>query len=104
MFRNRPPHDFIAIYDITGQAGSGKGYHLIPFEEYLSLRPPGDCPAIDARCDFLIADYRRRKRENMVLMEMRVMWSGEQQFALLLELEPDGPTDCLIRRIVARVV
>ncbi|KAH6869722.1 hypothetical protein BKA70DRAFT_1414014 [Coprinopsis sp. MPI-PUGE-AT-0042] len=104
LYRNRPPQDFIAIYDTTGQQDTGKGYHLIPFEQYLASRLPGDCPAIDARCDHLIQDFRRTRNTNVVLMEMRSLWSGENQFALMLELEPEGPVDCLIRRIVARVI
>jgi hypothetical protein len=79
-------------------------YDLIPFEEYLSKRRSGDCPAIDARCDYLIEDFRREKKPDVVLMELRSMWSGENELALLLEIEPQRPMECLIRRVITRVM
>jgi hypothetical protein len=74
----------------------------VPLDEYSDDRLDGDCPAMDARYDSLIEEFRKEMRPNIVLMEMISMWNIGRDFALLLELETQSPL--AIRRMATRVM
>jgi hypothetical protein len=60
-------------------------------EDYDYVRIQGDCPAMEARADTIINEFRGKPNPNVILMDMHLGWCMERGIAILIEVtKSDG--------------
>ncbi|KAH6889587.1 hypothetical protein BKA70DRAFT_877024 [Coprinopsis sp. MPI-PUGE-AT-0042] len=84
----RPDHkhnDLFMFLNVRSGAKAQFEMSTLPMLDFDQLRFQGDCPAMEARVDTIIDEFRAGSSPNVILMEMHIAWSMERGIALLIE-------------------